>query len=84
MGRNIHAVPRYMGFILIAVGMIFLVSLLAMIQIWSISELWEQVLEQTGWSPLIIGYVFASLTIVALMIAYGAEIVYYHDKDDPE
>ena len=84
MARNIHAVPRYMGFILIAVGMILFVSILTMLYIWSIGELWKQVLEHTGWSPFIIGFHFASLTIVALMIAYGAEIIYYHDKNDPE
>lgn len=63
------------------VGTLFFVPLLAMVHIFSIPELWVLVVELTGWSWLMIGWVLLDVMLVAILWGYGAEIIYYHDKN---
>lgn len=73
-----------MGIILIGVGLVMFVPSLALIHIFSIPELWNEVARTTGWSFIMLGWAFVSATVIAIVMAYGVEIIWYHDKNDPE
>lgn len=80
MLNNAHALPRWMGIFLLILGVIFFINPLAIIHIFTIPELWNDVIQETGWSYFMIGWAFASITIIAIIFGVGADILYYHDK----
>ncbi len=78
---DVQSLPKWIGFFLLGLGFMFLIPLFAMVQIFLNSELWFQVIEDTGWSHFMILWVVADMLIIVVMFAYAGDIIYYNYKD---
>jgi len=72
----IHSVPKIYGMILIILGVIFFVPLLGFI-VELFSDLQSQ---QNNWSIIMVAWTITSMVITIFMMAFGTDIVWYHDK----
>lgn len=79
--KSAQALPQWMGMFLFCLGFMFLIPLIALMHIYSIPELWESVIKETGWHHIMLLWVIADVVLVAVMFAYASEIVFYRDKD---
>jgi len=72
---ELHGIPKQYGMIVIIFGMVFFIPLLGFT-----IELVHDLNEESGWSILM--FVLTMIAIVAsiLMIGFGANIIWYHDK----
>ena len=82
--NKLHALPRSYGYILMLLGVTFFLPALGIFQLYLIPELWTQISITFGWSHFMFGWSVISMVISAIMIAYGCDMVWYHDnKSDP-
>ncbi len=72
---ELHGIPKQYGMIVIIFGMVFFIPLLGFT-----IELVHDLNEESGWSILM--FVLTMIAIVAsiLMIGFGTNIIWYHDK----
>ena len=78
--KSVQALPIWMGFFLLVIGFMFLVPLIALMHIYSIPDLWNDVIVETGWHYMMLLWVVADIFLVGLIFAYAGEIIYYNDK----
>lgn len=78
--KSVESLPSWMGVFLLIIGFTFLVPLIALFHIYMIPDLWKLVIETTGWSFMIIAWIIIAVVLVAVIFAYGIEIIWYHDK----
>jgi len=78
--KSVQALPIWMGFFLLVIGFMFLVPLIALMHIYSIPDLWNEVIVETGWHYMMLLWVVADIFLVGLIFAYAGEIIYYNDK----
>lgn len=70
---NLHGIPKIYGMILIIFGMVFFVP--------SVGFLLILIDDLSNWGNLLMfGFVIASIIASSLMIGFGTNIVWYHDK----
>ncbi len=72
---ELHGIPRQYGIIVIIFGMIFFFPLLGFTV-----ELIRDLYSQTGWGILMFGLTMIAMTASILMIGFGTNMVWYHDK----
>jgi len=72
---NLHGIPKQYGMIVIIFGVIFFVPLLAFTV-----ELIHDLREASGWSIIMFGLTMVALVFSIMMIGFGTNIIYYHDK----
>lgn len=78
--NKLHALPRTYGYVLIMLGITFFLPSLAVFQLYMIPELWTHISQLIGWSNLMFAWSVVSIVISGVMIAYGCDILWYHDK----
>lgn len=76
---DVHGIPRVYGMIVIIFGLIFFFPLVGFM-----TELIQGFTDASGWSVLMLGMTIVALVTSILMIGFGANIVWYHDKKDDE
>ena len=77
---NVEALPRWMGVFMLIMGVVFLIPTLAIIHLYLTPDLWDMVVEELGWSYMMIGWVIGSFIVIAIAFAYGSEIIWYTDS----
>lgn len=72
---ELHGIPKQYGMIVVIFGMVFFIPLLGFT-----IELVHDLNDATGWSILM--FVLTMIAIVAsvLMMGFGTNIIWYHDK----
>lgn len=72
---ELHGIPKQYGMVVIIFGMVFFIPLLGFT-----IELVHDLNDATGWSILM--FVLTMIAIVAsvLMMGFGTNIIWYHDK----
>ena len=78
--KSTQALPQWIGMFLFILGFMFLVPLVALMHIYSLPELWDKVIIETGWHYIMLLWVVADVVLVAIMFAYASEIVFYRDR----
>ena len=78
--KTAQSLPQWIGMFLFVLGFMFLVPLLALLHIYSLPELWEQVIKETGWHYIMLLWVVVDIILVAVILAYACEITFYRDK----
>jgi len=78
--KSAQALPQWIGMFLFILGFMFLVPLVALMHIYSIPELWETVIKETGWHYIMMLWVIVDVVLVAFIFAYASEITFYRDK----
>ena len=73
--NNLHGLPKIYGMILIIFGMVFFVPALGFLL-----DLIDHLDSNSGWSVLMMGFTILSIIASSLMIGFGTNIVWYHDK----
>lgn len=83
---NLHGLSKNVGVFMIGVGVIFAFPIFALIQIISIPEVFDFVLEHTFWNAwLVVGLTFGvCVPTLILLFAYGADMIRYRDKKAEE
>jgi len=76
---DLHAIPSHYGLILIIFGVIFFVPLLAFTVVLIIDLFSDNI-----WSILMFGFTLVAMVCSIMMIGFGTNIIYYHDKKDNE
>ncbi len=76
---NMHGVPKQYGMIVIIFGMIFFIPSLAFTV-----ELIYDLASGSGWSIIMFGLTMIALICSIMMLGFGCNIVYYHDKKDDD
>ncbi len=76
---NLHGVPKNYGMVVIIFGLIFFFPLLAFTV-----ELIDDLKTGGGWSILMFGLTMVALVTSIVMIGFGSNIIYYHDKKDDD
>lgn len=75
--NNLLGLPKIYGMIFIIFGMVFFVP--------SVGFLLNLIDDLKSWgSILMFGFVIASIIASSLMIGFGTNIVWYHDKKDDD
>lgn len=77
--NNLHGLPKIYGMILIIFGMIFFIPLVGFI-----SVLVDDLTNGNKWSVLMFGLTLLAISASILMIGFGTNIVWYHDKKDDD
>ena len=72
---DLHGIPKQYGMIVIIFGLIFFFPLLGFT-----SELVHDLNDQSGWSVLMFGLTMVAIVASILMIGYGTNMIWYHDK----
>ena len=72
---QLHGLPKIYGMILIIFGMIFFVSAVGFLL-----DLIGHLDNDSSWSVLMMVFPIVSIIISSLMIGFGTNIVWYHDK----
>ncbi len=72
---ELHGIPKQYGMVVVIFGMVFFIPLLGFT-----IELVHDLNDATGWSILM--FVLTMIAIVAsvLMMGFGTNIIWYHDK----
>jgi len=76
---SLHGVPKQYGMIVIIFGLVFFFPLLGFTV-----ELLNDLSEQTGWSVLMFGLTMVAMVASIMMIGFGTNMIYYHDKKDDD
>ena len=76
---DVHGIPRVYGMIVIIFGLVFFFPLVGFM-----TELIQSFTDAGGWSVLMLGMTIVALVASILMIGFGANIVWYHDKEDDD
>ena len=76
---SLHGIPRQYGLILIIFGVIFFVPLLAFLVV-----LLDDLTSDKTWSILMFGFTLVAMVASIMMIGFGTNIIYYHDKKDDD
>ncbi len=76
---ELHGIPKQYGMTVIIFGVIFFVPLLAFT-----TELIQDLLANEGWNVLMFGLTIVALIASIMMIGFGTNMIYYHDKKDDE
>lgn len=76
---ELHGIPKQYGMIVIIFGLIFFFPLLGFT-----IELLNDLTEKSGWSVLMFGLTMVAMIASILMIGFGSNIIYYHDKKDDD
>ncbi len=76
---SLHGVPKQYGMIVIIFGLVFFFPLLGFTV-----ELLNDLREQTGWSVLMFGLTMIAIVASIMMIGFGSNMIYYHDKKDDD
>jgi len=79
--KSVQSLPQWIGFFLLIIGFMFLVPLIALMHIYSIPELWQKVIVDTGWHYMMFLWIVADIFLVGLIFAYAGEIIWYKDKE---
>lgn len=74
---EMHGVPKQYGMIVIIFGLVFFFPLLAFT-----IELLDDLVIGSGWSIVMFGMTMVAMVASILMIGFGSNIIYYHDKKD--
>jgi len=74
-----HGIPKQYGMIVIIFGMIFFIPLVAFTV-----ELLQDLASGSGWSILMFALTMVALICSIMMLGFGCNIVYYHDKKDDD
>lgn len=74
---QLHGLPKIYGMILIIFGMVFFVPALGFLL-----DLIAHLDNDGSWSVLMMGFTILSIIASCLMIGFGTNIVWYHDKRD--
>ena len=69
---DFHGIPRVYGMIVIAFGLLFFAPLLGFV--------FEQVGHDGNWNIVMFVLTVLALSASVLMMAFGTNIVWYHDK----
>lgn len=72
---SLHGLPKIYGMILIIFGMVFFVPALGFLL-----DLIAHLDNDGSWSVLMMGFTILSIIASCLMIGFGTNIVWYHDK----
>lgn len=76
---DVHGIPKVYGMIVIIFGLVFFFPLVGFM-----TELIQSFTDASGWSVLMLGMTIVALVASILMIGFGANIVWYHDKEDDD
>ncbi len=76
---SLHGIPKHYGMIVIIFGLVFFFPLLGFTV-----ELIKDLTEKSGWSILMFGLTMVAIVASMLMIGFGTNIIYYHDKKDDD
>jgi len=76
---SLHGIPRQYGMVVIILGLIFFFPLLGFTV-----ELLKDLAEKGGWSLLMFGMTMIAMVASIMMIGFGTNIIYYHDKKDDD
>jgi len=76
---SLHGIPKQYGMIVIIFGLVFFFPLLGFTV-----DLLNDLSEQTGWSVLMFGLTMVAMVASIMMIGFGTNMVYYHDKKDDD
>jgi hypothetical protein len=79
--NSAQALPQWIGYFLFLLGFMFLVPLIALMHIYSIPELWDIVILETGWHYIMILWVVADVVLVSVIFAYASEITFHRPKE---
>jgi len=76
---SLHGIPKIYGMIVIIFGLIFFFPLLGFTV-----ELLNDLSEKSGWSILMFALTMVAMVASIMMIGFGTNIIYYHDKKDDD
>ncbi len=76
---SLHGIPKHYGMIVIIFGLVFFFPLLGFTV-----ELLNDLTEKSGWSILMFGLTMVAIVASMLMIGFGTNMIYYHDKKDDD
>jgi len=72
---DLHGIPKQYGMIVVIFGLVFFFPLLGFT-----IELVHDLNDQSGWSVFMFGLTMVAIVASILMIGYGTNMVWYHDK----
>ena len=76
---ELHGIPKVYGMIVIIFGLVFFFPTVGFMTV-----LIQDFTNAEGWSVLMLGMTVLSLIASILMIGFGVNIVWYHDKNSDD
>lgn len=76
---SLHGIPKHYGMIVIIFGLVFFFPLLGFTV-----DLLNDLSEKSGWSILMFALTMVAMVLSIMMIGFGTNIIYYHDKKDDD